>query len=185
MMSAQDQRAQKGTATKPGMPADANLSRRAPTRDRQSHRRCRPPSRRIGSESAREPGSQRTARHASRRHPPPSPPNTGDKLRSGARVRSGRRGHEAACPSWQPCRRKLRQLHPLVRRPAFDPTVYYVREAPRRSFRRSRLGRVRRLQHGLLADTDPVGDLGWRSSCLDGDGRADVPWSRAAHRLDR
>ena len=30
----------------------------------------------------------------------------------------GRRGHEAACPCWQPCRRKLRQLHPLVRRPA-------------------------------------------------------------------
>jgi len=27
----------------------------------------------------------------------------------------GRRGHEAACPFWQPCRRKLRQLHPLVR----------------------------------------------------------------------
>ena len=44
------------------------------------------------------------------------PPNTADKLRSGARVRPGRRGHEAACPSWQPCRRKLRQLHPLVRR---------------------------------------------------------------------
>ena len=48
----------------------------------------------------------------------PRPPNTGDKLRSGARVRTGRRGHEASCPSWQPCRRKLRQLHPLVRRRA-------------------------------------------------------------------
>ena len=43
--------------------------------------------------------------------------NTGDKLRSGARVLPRRRGHEAACPCWQPCRRKLRQLHPLVRRP--------------------------------------------------------------------
>ena len=50
--------------------------------------------------------------------PPPSrPSNTGDKLRSGARVHVGRRGHEAACPGRQPCRRKLRQLHPLVRRP--------------------------------------------------------------------
>ena len=53
----------------------------------------------------------------------PGRPNTGDKLRSGARVHTSRRGHEAA-PSaerrlrregW--CRRKLRQLHPLVRRP--------------------------------------------------------------------
>ena len=44
------------------------------------------------------------------------PSNTGDKLRSGARVHAvSRRGHEAACPFWQPCRRKLRQLHPLVR----------------------------------------------------------------------
>jgi hypothetical protein len=51
------------------------------------------------------------------------PSNTGDKLRSGARVLPRRRGHSAA-PSaerrlrregW--CRRKLRQLHPLVRRP--------------------------------------------------------------------
>ena len=50
------------------------------------------------------------------------PPNTGDKLRSGARVLPRRRGHSAA-PSaerrlrregW--CRRKLRQLHPLVGR---------------------------------------------------------------------
>jgi hypothetical protein len=49
------------------------------------------------------------------------PPNTGDKLRSGARVHPRRRGHEAAPPAerrlrregW--CRRKLRQLHPLVR----------------------------------------------------------------------
>src|SRR5438445_2817210 len=40
-------------------------------------------------------------------------PNTGDRLRSGARVRSGRRGHEAACPFRQPCRRELRQLIPL------------------------------------------------------------------------
>jgi ribosomal protein L34 len=38
-------------------------------------------------------------------------PNTGDKLRSGARVQPSRRGHEAACPCWQPCRRKPRQLH--------------------------------------------------------------------------
>ena len=50
------------------------------------------------------------------------PSNTGDKLRSGARVHSVRRGHSAAPPAerrlrregW--CRRKLRQLHPLVRR---------------------------------------------------------------------
>ena len=49
---------------------------------------------------------------------PLGPDNTGDKLRSGARVRAAdRRGHEAACPFWQPCRRKLRQLHPLVRPP--------------------------------------------------------------------
>jgi hypothetical protein len=55
-------------------------------------------------------------------HPPFGLPNTGDKLRSGARVRPGRRGHEAAPPAerrlrregW--CRRKLRQLHPLVGR---------------------------------------------------------------------
>ena len=46
--------------------------------------------------------------------------NTGDKLRSGARVLPRRRGHSAAPPAerrlrregW--CRRKLRQLHPLV-----------------------------------------------------------------------
>ena len=52
----------------------------------------------------------------------PQESNTGDKLRSGARVRTRRRGHEAAPPAerrlrregW--CRRKLRQLHPLVRR---------------------------------------------------------------------
>ena len=53
------------------------------------------------------------------------PPNTGDKLRSGARVHAvNRRGHEAAPPAerrlrregW--CRRKLRQLHPLVGPPA-------------------------------------------------------------------
>ena len=42
--------------------------------------------------------------------------NTADKLRSGARVRPGRRGHEPAPPSAERCRRKLRQLHPLVRR---------------------------------------------------------------------
>jgi hypothetical protein len=42
------------------------------------------------------------------------PPNTADKLRSGARVYPGRRGHEAAPSCWQRCRRKLRQLHPLV-----------------------------------------------------------------------
>jgi len=51
-------------------------------------------------------------------------PNTGDKLRSGARVHAAnRRGHEAAPPAerrlrregW--CRRELRQLHPLVGRP--------------------------------------------------------------------
>jgi hypothetical protein len=54
-------------------------------------------------------------------------PNTGDKLRSGARVRTCRRGHEAACPSRQPCRRELRQLHPLVRlRPSFP--VYSASE---------------------------------------------------------
>ena len=50
------------------------------------------------------------------------PSNTGDKLRSGARVHAAnRRGHSAAPPAerrlrregW--CRRKLRQLHPLVR----------------------------------------------------------------------
>jgi len=45
----------------------------------------------------------------------PSRPNTGDRLRSGARVLPRRRGHEAACPIRQPCRRKLRQLHPFVR----------------------------------------------------------------------
>jgi hypothetical protein len=56
------------------------------------------------------------------------PPNTGDKLRSGARVRPSRRGHEAACPSWQPCRRKLRQLHPLVRRHRTHHLVSYSRE---------------------------------------------------------
>src|SRR5512146_519344 len=58
------------------------------------------------------------------------PPNTGDKLRSGARVLPRRRGHEAAPPAerrlrregW--CRRKLRQLHPLVlRRPSFLATA--------------------------------------------------------------
>src|SRR5512143_911348 len=60
-------------------------------------------------------------------HRTPRPPNTGDKLRSGARVRTRRRGHSAAPPAerrlrregW--CRRKLRQLHPLVRRPATLP----------------------------------------------------------------
>jgi hypothetical protein len=52
------------------------------------------------------------------------PPNTGDKLRSGARVHAAnRRGHEAACPFWQPCRRKLRQLHPLVGPPARSRAV--------------------------------------------------------------
>jgi hypothetical protein len=65
------------------------------------------------------PGSYRSRRVRSGRSlassPPTCPPNTGDKLRSGARVQPGRRGHEAACPCWQPCRRKLRQLHPLVR----------------------------------------------------------------------
>ena len=54
--------------------------------------------------------------------------NTGDKLRSGARVHAvSRRGHSAAPPAerrlrregW--CRRKLRQLHPLVR-PHRDPS---------------------------------------------------------------
>jgi len=40
--------------------------------------------------------------------------NTADKLRSGARVRPGRRGHEAAPPHWPRCRRKLRLLHPLL-----------------------------------------------------------------------
>ena len=43
------------------------------------------------------------------------PSNTAHKLRSGARVSPGQRGHEAACPFWPPCRRKLRQLHALVR----------------------------------------------------------------------
>ena len=44
------------------------------------------------------------------------PPNTADKLRSGARVQPSRRGHEPAPPSAERCRRKLRQLHPLVGR---------------------------------------------------------------------
>jgi putative transcriptional regulator len=55
-------------------------------------------------------------------------PNPGDKLRSGARVHFGRRGHSATPPAerrlrregW--CRRKLRQLHPLVRRPGTPVT---------------------------------------------------------------
>ena len=51
-----------------------------------------------------------------RRAPTQGLPNTADKLRSGARVRPGRRGHEPAPPSAERCRRKLRQLHPLVRR---------------------------------------------------------------------
>jgi hypothetical protein len=66
---------------------------------------------------------------------PPRPQNTGDKLRSGARVRPGRRGHSAAPPAerrlrregW--CRRKPRQLHPLVRLPrraGVDPVPQVV-----------------------------------------------------------
>ena len=46
------------------------------------------------------------------------PPNTADKLRSGARVHPSRRGHEPAPPSAERCRRKLRLLHPLVRQHA-------------------------------------------------------------------
>ena len=50
------------------------------------------------------------------------PPNTGDKLRSGARVQPRRRGHEAALLAVERCRRKLRQLHPLVRPRRSPPT---------------------------------------------------------------
>ena len=66
-------------------------------------------------DSSRRTDATRVARFVT--STPHGSPNTGDKLRSGARVRLGRRGHEAACPFWQPCRRKLRQLHPLVRPP--------------------------------------------------------------------
>ena len=56
-----------------------------------------------------------------------------------------RRGHEAACPCWQPCRRKLRQLHPLVRPHVVSPTS--VRRSAGRSLpelpRRYALGRKR------------------------------------------
>ena len=75
---------------------------------------------------------------------PPQESNTGDKLRSGARVHAvSRRGHSAAPPAerrlrregW--CRRKLRQLHPLVlRRRGSHPPV--VRLAPCRA-RKARL----------------------------------------------
>ncbi len=65
---------------------------------------------------------------AVRRFASSRPSNTGDKLRSGARVHAvNRRGHEAA-PPYEPslptvigCRRKLRQLHPLVRWRATPP----------------------------------------------------------------
>ncbi len=74
-------------------------------------------------------GDARWPRSSRRASPLHGPPNTGDKLRSGARVRPRRRGHEAACPCWQRCRRKLRQLHPLVRRPRRLRSPYDV---PRR-----------------------------------------------------
>ena len=66
------------------------------------------------------------------------PPNTADKLRSGARVQPGRRGHEPAPSSAERCRRKLRQFHPLVRRRPHDaatlhpnPPVLNVPRPPR------------------------------------------------------
>jgi hypothetical protein len=63
---------------------------------------------------------------------PLRPPNTGDEPRSGARVHAvSRRGHSAAPPAerrlrregW--CRRKLRQLHPPVRRRPVAPCVAF------------------------------------------------------------
>ena len=88
---------------------------RVPTASRRRDRRSAQPS-----ATSRRRRSRRAAPVVGRRCAlAASPPNTGDKLRSGARVHAvDRRGHEAACPCWQPCRRKLRQLHPLVRRRA-------------------------------------------------------------------
>ena len=89
--------------------------------------------------------------HRRSRH---GPPNTGDKLRSGARVRPRRRGHSAAPPAerrlrregW--CRRKLRQLHPLVRRRAaaqsFGVSPVAARCRPASAPEHSRHGRARR-----------------------------------------
>ncbi len=80
------------------------------------------------------------------------PPNTGDKLRSGARVRPGRRGHEAACPFWQPCRRKLRQLHPLVRRLArYSRRADAVSQRPTTAPDRTPDSRRPRLPHATAA----------------------------------
>jgi hypothetical protein len=63
--------------------------------------------------------------------------NTGDKLRSGARVHSDRAGTWRHLSSPCGCRHELRQLHPLVLRPRPLAFVRLAITAPSARFRRN------------------------------------------------